>query len=83
MAKYISELEIASVRLLTLELSEDEVAALIACMNHVLSHAGERVIEQVIGAYRDELEAIRDDLSDYLENAKPEAEAQPPVAEPA
>jgi hypothetical protein len=83
MAEQISEREIASVRLLTLEMSEGELAVLIACMKYMLAHTDEEQLEALTGAYRDEVEAICDDLSDFLGEIEPEAEPQPPVAEPA
>jgi hypothetical protein len=53
MAKRLSEREVASVRLLVLELSEDELT--------VLAAAGDQG-----GASRDEVEAILQDLHTFL-----------------
>jgi hypothetical protein len=83
MAEKLFEEEIAGVRLMTLNVSEDEVAVYIACLNYVLSHANHRVLEQVIGAYRGEMEAMRDDLSLALEDSEVAIDLDEPVVEPA
>ncbi|MFN8490636.1 MAG: hypothetical protein U0350_23805 [Caldilineaceae bacterium] len=83
MAEQISKREIASVQLFTVEVSEDEVAVLVACLNYVLSHASNQVLERVIGAYRDEVEVIRDDLSQMLDELEPEIRESHAVVEPA
>lgn len=64
--KPIYEKEESSVRLLTVEVSEDEVAVLTACLNHVLAHSDDETVDRVCGAYRDEVEGIRDDLAQLL-----------------
>ena len=66
MAERISEREETNVRLLTLEVSEDELAVLVACLNYALDHCSDETLERVCGAYRDEVEGIRDDLTELL-----------------
>ena len=72
--KQVAEKEESSVRLLTLEASEDELVvfprsgtqAVSACVDHVLQNSDDDTLERVYGAYRDELEGIRDDLAQVL-----------------
>lgn len=66
MAKLLSEREVVSVRLLTLEISEDELAVYEAALNYLLNHANDAVIDRIVGAYPDEVAAIRDDLHQLL-----------------
>ena len=67
MAKSISEQEVASVRLLTLELSEDEITVLAAALSTLLKERDDRAIEAQSGASRDEVEAILQDLHTFLQ----------------
>ncbi len=66
MAKRLSEREVASVRLLALELSEDELTVLAAALTMLLKERDDRVIEAQSGASRDEVEAILEDLHTSL-----------------
>jgi hypothetical protein len=66
MAKRISETEVASVRLFTLELSEDEVTVLAAALATLLQECNESAIEGKSGASREEAEAILQDLRLFL-----------------
>jgi hypothetical protein len=66
MAKRLSEKEVASVRLLALELSEDEIAVLAAALTTLLKERDDRAIEAQSGASRDEVEAILQDLHTFL-----------------
>ena len=67
MAKRISETEVASVRLLALELSEDEITVLASALTALLKERDDRVIEVQSGASRDEVEAILQDLYTFLQ----------------
>ena len=67
MTKYIAEREIASVRLLTLEVSEDELHVFVACLDYMLDHFDDEMLDHICGAYRDEIEGIRDDLIRLLD----------------
>ncbi len=69
MAKSISEQEVASVRLLTLELSEDEITVLATALSTLLQECDDRVIEAKAGASRDEVEAILQDLHTFLQQS--------------
>jgi hypothetical protein len=66
MAKRLSEREVASVRLLVLELSEDELTVLAAALTTLLKEQDDRTIEVQSGASRDEVEAILEDLHAFL-----------------
>jgi hypothetical protein len=66
MAKRISEQEVASVRLLALELSEDEIMVLAAALTSLLQELNDSEIEAKSGASRDEVEAILQDLHTFL-----------------
>ena len=66
MAKRISEKEVASVRLLALELSEDEITVLAAALTSLLQQFDDHEIEAKSGASRDEVEAILQDSHTFL-----------------
>ena len=66
MAKRFSEQEVASVRLLALELSEDEIMVLVAALTSLLQELNDSEIEAKSGASRDEVEAILQDLHTFL-----------------
>jgi hypothetical protein len=76
MAKRISEQEVASVRLLTLELSEDEIAVLIAALTTLLQEYDDRAIEAKAGASREEVEAILQDVHTFLQQRSPQSIAR-------
>lgn len=67
MAKRISEKEVASVRLLALELSEDEITVLVSALTMLLKERDDSAIEAKSGASRDEVEAILQDLHAFLQ----------------
>lgn len=67
MAKRISEKEVASVRLIALELSEDEITVLISALTTLLKERDDPAIEAQSGASRDEVEAILQDLHTFLQ----------------
>jgi hypothetical protein len=69
MAKKLSEREVASVRLLVLELSEDELTVLAAALTTLLKERDDRTIEAQSGASRDEVEGILQDLDTFLKQA--------------
>jgi hypothetical protein len=66
MAKKLSEREVANVRLLVLELSEDELTVLAAALTTLLKQRDDRAIEAQSGASRDEVEGILQDLDTFL-----------------
>jgi hypothetical protein len=66
MAKRISETEVASVRLFTLELSEDEITVLASALTTLLRERNESTIEAKSSASREEVEAILQDLHSFL-----------------
>jgi hypothetical protein len=69
MAKKLSEREVARVRLLVLELSEDELTVLAAALTTLLEQRDDRAIEAQSGASRDEVEGILQDLDTFLKQA--------------
>jgi hypothetical protein len=66
MAKRLSERAVASVRLLVLELSEDELMVLAAALTMLLKEGDDRAVEAQSGASREEVEAILEDLRTFL-----------------
>ena len=66
MAKRLPEKEIASVRLLAVELSEDELTVLTAALTTLLHKLDDRAIGEQAGASREEVEAILQDLHTFL-----------------
>jgi hypothetical protein len=66
MAKRLSGREVASVRLLVIELSEDELTVLTAALTTLLKERDDRALEAESGANRDEVEAILQDLHAFL-----------------
>jgi len=79
MAKRLSEREVASVRLLILECSEDELTVLAAALTTLLKERDDQAIEAHSGASRDEVEAILQDLHTFLKQAS-ETGRELPVA---
>ena len=67
MAKRISEQEVASMRLLSLELSEDEITVLASALTTLLKERDDCALEAQSGASRDEVEAILQDLHTFLQ----------------
>jgi len=67
MAKRISEQEVAGVRLLALELSEDEIMVLAAALTSLFQELNDSAIEAKSGVSRDEVEAILQDLRTFLQ----------------
>ena len=67
MAELISERIVSSVRLLTVELSEDELGVYVTCLDYLLNHCDDEALERICGALRDEVEGMRDDLAQLLD----------------
>jgi hypothetical protein len=72
MVKQVSEQEETNVRLLTVEISEDELAVLVACLNYVLDRSDNETLERVCGACCDEVEGMRDDMTQLIGVSEPE-----------
>ncbi len=66
MAKLISEREVASVRLLTLEVSEDEIGTYVLCLQHLLDTSDPDTVEKITGAQHSEVAGILADLIDLI-----------------
>ena len=73
MAKRITEREVASVRLLELELSEDEIVVLSSALEMQLKQLGDQQLELAVGASREEAEAILQDLYQFLKHPLPKS----------
>ncbi|MBI4771548.1 MAG: hypothetical protein HY784_14340 [Chloroflexi bacterium] len=80
MAKLIFETEEAGVRLLDFEISEDELAVLVAVLDYLLHQRDDGRLERACGAARDEVEGLRHDLSSVLDTAEREILALESVA---
>lgn len=66
MAKRIAEQEVASVRLLAVEFSEDELMVLAAALTKLLHDLDDAGLEAVSGASREEVEAMLQDVHTFL-----------------
>jgi hypothetical protein len=66
MAKRIAEQDVASVRLLTVEFSEDELMVLAAALTKLLHDLDDAGIEAASGASREEVEAMLQDVHTFL-----------------
>ena len=75
--KILSKDVVASVGLVAAEISEDELGVWESALSYILDTLGGAEIERRLGATRDEVEGIRDDLREAL-SAHVEAD---PVAE--
>ena len=73
MVKRISEQEVANVRLLALELSEDEVMVLTAALTTLLQELDDQGIEAKTGASREEVKAVLEDLHTFLKQPVPQS----------
>lgn len=82
MAILISERKVASVPLLTVEISGDEVVTYTRCMKYILENLDADALESVTGAYRDEVEGMLEDLLSMVDWTEWEA-APTPVLAPA
>ncbi|MCL4832323.1 MAG: hypothetical protein KJZ86_07780 [Caldilineaceae bacterium] len=77
MAILISEREVASVPLLTVEVSGDEVITTIRCVKYMLENLDTDALESISGAYRDEVEGMLDDLLSMVDWTEREAASTP------
>ena len=68
MARRISENEVASVRLLAVELSEDEITVLAGGLTIPLQERDDQGLEAQAGASREEVEAILEDFHTFLKH---------------
>ena len=62
----IDKEKVASVALVSLKVSEDELAVYEAALSHALATLGAEEIERHFGASLDEIEGMRDDLREAL-----------------
>ncbi len=64
----VSEREESGVRLLSLEASEDELGVYAEALTYLLDNCDDETLERVCGAYRDEIEEMRDNLAQLLDS---------------
>jgi hypothetical protein len=76
----ISKERAASVALVQAKISEDELAVYEAALNYALDTLNEDEIERRFGASVDELEGMRDDLREVLEQHGEAARTPEPIA---
>jgi hypothetical protein len=74
MVKLLKEQEESSVRLLDLQISEDEVTVIVAALKHLLENYRAPALERICGALRDEIEGIVEDLDEVLGHGGTETE---------
>jgi hypothetical protein len=75
----ISKENVASVALVQARVSEDELAAYEAALSYALDTLDESEIEDRFGASVDELEGMRDDLREVLEQHSEPVQKPEPV----
>jgi len=62
----LNVIEVASVKLMNVEISEDELDVYESCLNYVLQSCSTREIENICGATKDELEGMQENLAALL-----------------
>ncbi len=62
----LNVIEVASVKLMEIEISEDELDVYESCLNYVLQNCSPREIEYICGATKDELEGMQENLTALL-----------------
>jgi hypothetical protein len=72
----ISKKEVAGVRLFDIQVSEDELAVYVGSLDFVLKHCDDDALTRFCGAYRDEVEGMRDDVVHALSRRRSEAGRQ-------
>lgn len=80
MANLIADREVASVLLLTLEISESELEVYAAAMNYLLHNTDDETIYRICGAERGEVAEMLDDLVELAEAFDLEPVEGEPVA---
>lgn len=75
----INKSVIASVEILEVKLSEDEVGVYEAALSYLLDTLSSEELESRLGATRDELEGMRDDLRQTLKGDSVAANESDPV----
>jgi uncharacterized small protein (DUF1192 family) len=76
----INKEKVASVTLVQAKISEDELAVYEAALSYALNSLDESEIEHRFGALVDEIEGMRDDLHDVLEQHGEAARKPEPIA---
>ena len=62
----LNVIEVASVKLMDIEISEDELDVYESCLNYVLQNCSPGEIEYICGATKDELEGMQENLTALL-----------------
>jgi hypothetical protein len=67
--KYLSQKEIASVQLIDVEVSEDELDVYQRCLSYILEHVDPKQIEEEFGATADEILGMVESMEDVMDRA--------------
>lgn len=66
--KMLKMKEVASVKLFEVEISEDELNVYERCIKYISENFTADKIEEILGAYDDELQGMREDILNLLAN---------------
>lgn len=83
MARILTERDESGIRLLTLEASEGELLTYALALRHLLGTLAPDTVEEVTGAYVDEVEGFLSDLTEVVDLAEWESADPLLVGEPA
>jgi hypothetical protein len=67
--KYLRQREIASVQLIDVEASEDELDVYQRCLSYILKHVDPRQMEEEFGATHDEILGMVESMEDVMDRA--------------
>ncbi|MCI0694977.1 hypothetical protein L0337_23575 [candidate division KSB1 bacterium] len=66
---YLSQKEIASVQLVDVEVSEDELDVYQRCLSYILEHVDPKRLEEEFGATADEILGMVESMEDVMDRA--------------
>jgi hypothetical protein len=67
--KYLRQKEIASVQLIDIEVSEDELDVYQRCLSYILKHVDPKQMEEEFGATPDEILGMVESMEDVMDRA--------------
>ena len=67
--KYLNQKEIASVQLINIEASEDELDVYQRCLSYILEHVDPKQMEEEFGATADEILGMVESMEDVMDRA--------------
>jgi len=67
--KHLSQKEIASVQLVDVEVSEDELDVYQRCLSYILEHVDPKQMEEEFGATSDEILGMVESMEDVMDRA--------------